>query len=100
MRGICVAVLGLLVLLTGCGTGLTSVSAPPLPPAFSSVTPSITGTPNSVTSFGPYEYVSEQTDGKIFIYDTSSGVPVATGTPYAMPCTSPSGMVIANISGQ
>jgi len=100
MRSIYVGVLGSVVLLTGCGMGVTSTSAPPAVPSISSVTPSATGTPNSVTALGSYEFVSEQTTGQIFTYDTSSGVPVAIGTPYAMPCTSPSGMVITHISGE
>ena len=77
--------------LTGCGV------APVIPPvldSFTSVTPSATGTPNSVTVFGNYEYVSVQHTGQIFIYNFSNGSQVQTGPPYTTPCNSPSGMAV------
>jgi hypothetical protein len=64
-----------------------------------SVTPSSTGTPNSVLAFGAFEFVSVQTTGQIFTYNISGGMQVAAVAPYATPCNDPSGMAIASISG-
>jgi hypothetical protein len=70
------------------------------PPAISSVTPSKSGTPNSVVSFGNLEFVSVQGTGQIFTYNISSGLQVQVGTPYETPCNDPSGMVVATIAGK
>jgi hypothetical protein len=86
--------MGLAILLCGCATP-RALFTPPI----SSVTPSITGTPNSVVSFGNYEFVSVQETGQIFTYNISSGRQLQAGTPYATPCADPSGMVIATIAG-
>src|SRR5580704_3363705 len=77
--------------LTACG--IAPVISPALD-SFTSVTPSATGTPNSVAVFGNYEYVSVQQTGQIFIYNFSNGTQVQVGTPYATPCNSPSGMAV------
>ena len=82
-----VAVIG----LTACGV---TPSITPALGSFTSVTPSATGTPNSVALLGSYEFVSIQTAGQIFTYNFSSGTQVLAGTPYTTPCSSPSGMVI------
>jgi hypothetical protein len=87
-------VVGLATLLSGCST----------PPAFSiptvtSITPSASGIPNSVASFGNYEFVSVQGTGQIFTYNISSGEQVPAAV-YATPCSDPSGMVIATIAGK
>jgi hypothetical protein len=94
MQKIVVVAVGILLILTGCGSA-TGIRVP----AITSVIPSVTGTPNSVTSLWPYEFVSVQGTGQIFTYNISSGSQVLVGSPYSTPCTSPSGMVIANISG-
>lgn len=82
-------------LLSGCAS-----PAAFSPPAISSVTPSKSGTPNSVVAFNNFEFVSVQGTGQIFTYNISSGLQVLVGTPYATPCNSPSGMVIATIAGK
>jgi LVIVD repeat len=69
------------------------------PPAISSVTPSKSGTPNSVATFSHFEFVSVQGTGQIFTYDISSGLQMLAGT-YVTPCIDPSGMVIATIAGK
>ncbi len=94
MRCAALFAVGLPVLLCGCGT----------PDAFwiqqiTSVTPSNSGTPNSVVATGNYEFVSVQGTGQIFTYNISGGSQVAVGKPYATPCTEPSGMVVATIAG-
>lgn len=66
----------------------------------SSVVPSRSGTPNSVTVYGNYEFVSVQGTGQIFTYDISSGQQEPVGAPYETPCSDPSGMVTTNISGR
>jgi hypothetical protein len=86
---------GLSIVLCGCGS----------PDAFwiqqiTSVTPSSSGTPNSVVSFGNYEFVSVQGAGQIFSYNISGGSQVPVGKPYATPCTDPSGMVVATLGTQ
>ena len=81
--------------MAGCG-GPAAFSPPP---AISSVQPSNTGTPNSVVSFGNYEFVSVQGTGQIFTYNLSSGSQVLNGAPYATACADPSGMVVASIAG-
>jgi hypothetical protein len=68
-------------------------------PEITSVTPSSSGTPNSVVAFGDYEFVSVQATGQIFTYNLSSGLQVLVGAPYATPCTDPSGMVVTTIAG-
>jgi hypothetical protein len=80
------------MVLTACGVS-SSVMPPPLD-SYTSVTPSATGTPNSVAVFGNFEYVSVQQAGQIFIYDFSSGSQVQVGMPYTTPCNSPSGMAV------
>lgn len=94
MRRAGLLAVGFSIVLTGCGT----------PGAFwiqqiTSVTPSNSGTPNSVASFGNYEFVSVQGTGQIFTYNISSGSQVQVGMPYTTSCSDPSGMVIANIAG-
>jgi hypothetical protein len=86
--------IGPFVLLSGCATP-TAFSIPPA----TSVIPSSAGTPNSVVSFGNYEFVSVQGTGQIFTYNISSGSQVLAGTPYTTPCADPSGMVVATIAG-
>jgi hypothetical protein len=81
-------------LFGGCGAPAFS------PPAISSVTPSKSGTPNSIVTFSNFEFVSVQGTGQIFTYDISSGLQVLVGAPYATPCIDPSGMVIATITGK
>jgi hypothetical protein len=92
----CAALLsvGLSALLCGCAG---SAAIPP--PAIGSVTPSATGSPNSIISFGNYEFVSVQGTGQIFTYNISSGSQVPAGKPYTTPCADPSGMAIATIAG-
>ena len=94
MRSAALFAVGLSILLCGCGT----------PDAFwiqqiTSVTPSSSGTPNSVVSSGNYEFVSVQGTGQIFTYNISGGSQVAVGKLYATPCNQPSGMVVATIAG-
>jgi hypothetical protein len=68
-------------------------------PAETSATPSSSGTPISVVTFGNDAFVSVQGSGQIFTYDITTGYPLQYGKPYTMPCQDPSGMVIANIGG-
>src|SRR5580700_4899686 len=88
-------ILGLALALFGCSTPTAFVPHP-----LTSVTPSATGTPNSVATFGNLEFVSVQGTGQIFTYNLSSGLQVLAGSPYATPCADPSGMVIATIAGR
>ena len=62
-----------------------------------SVVPSASGAPNSVVTWGTYEYVSVQGTGAIFRYNLASGVQVSAGTPYVTPCQDPSGMVVTAV---
>jgi len=94
VRRAALLVIGLAVLLSGCATP-AAIS----PPAITSVTPSNSGTPNSVVSFGNYEFVSVQGTGQIFTYNISSESQVLAVPAYATPCAYPSGMVIATIAG-
>jgi len=87
-------VVGLSTLLSGCASPVASAPNP-----LSSVTPSPTGTPNSVVSFSNFEFVSVQGTGQIFTYNLSTGVQVLAGPPYATPCSDPSGMVVTTIAG-
>jgi hypothetical protein len=89
---------GGVMMLTGCASPPAFV-APPFVPTVSSVVPSGTGVPNSVTSLGSYEFVSVQGTGQIFSYNISSGSQVLAVAPYTTPCSDPSGMVIASIGG-
>jgi hypothetical protein len=85
-----------------CVVMLFSGCANPTSPTLQTITsviPSASGTPNSVTSFGKYEFVSVQGTGQIFTYNISSGSQVLAGPPYATPCADPSGMVATTISG-
>jgi hypothetical protein len=86
--------LGLSIPLAGCAG-----PAPFSPPATTSVTPSPSGTPNSVAVFGNFEFVSVQGTGQIFTYNLSTGSQVLVGTAYQTPCTDPSGMVVATVAG-
>ena len=95
MRSAAALVLGLPLLLCGCTIPYT-----PIKPAITSVTPSKTGTPNSVLVFGTFEFVSVQGAGQIFTYDLSSGTQVLAAPAYKTPCNDPSGMVIATIAGK
>jgi hypothetical protein len=93
MKMIVVFGLGLQLLLTGCGSSARPVQT------ITSVTPSSTGTPLSVTSLGSFEFVSVQGTGQIFSYNIASGWQVLAAPPYSAPCSDPSGMVIANLAG-
>lgn len=93
MRVVLLCGLGLTLLLAGCGMGIAVAASP----AVTSVIPSATGTPNSVTTLGNYDFVSVQGTGEIYTYDISSGSQAAVGHAYKTPCVDPSGMVIANI---
>jgi hypothetical protein len=86
---------GLSIVLCGCGAPDGSWIQ-----QITSVTPSVSGTPNSVATFGNYEFVSVQGTGQIFTYNISSGSQVLAGKPYATPCSDPSGMVIATLGTQ
>jgi len=55
------------------------------------------GIPNSVVTFGHYDFVSVQTTGQIFTYNIASGVQVAAVAPYTTPCSDPSGMAVTSI---
>jgi len=85
-------------MLSGCSGKTTLVT--PAVTRVSSVVPSQSGIPNSVTMYGNYEFVSVQGTGQIFSYDVSSGQPEPVGLPYATPCSDPSGMVTTNIGGR
>jgi hypothetical protein len=87
MRVVGLFVCAVALVMTGCGAPV------------SSVVPSATGTPNSMALLGNIEFVSVQGTGQIFTYDTSSGVQVRTGPPYATPCQSPSGMAVVATTG-
>ena len=89
-------VVGLSTLLSGCATPVAFAPTNPL----TSVTPSPSGTPNSVVSFANFEFVSVQGTGQIFTYNLSSGLQVLAAQPYATPCADPSGMVATTIAGQ
>ena len=94
-----ISVLALAATLVGCGSAPMVVSDPPPPPnPVSSVVPSATGMPNSVTVFGGYEFVSVQGAGLIATYTlgSSSQKPAAV---YATPCMNPSGMAGITIGG-
>ena len=93
MKMIFALLLGLQLLLTGCGSSMRPLQT------VTSVIPSTTGTPLSVTSLGNFEFVSIQGTGQIFSYNTAGGSQVAAAPPYATPCKDPSGMVIASIAG-
>jgi hypothetical protein len=89
-------VVGLSTVLSGCAAPVAVVPTNPL----TSVTPSPSGTPNSVVSFANFEFVSIQGTGQIFTYNLSTGVQVLAGPPYATPCSDPSGMVVTTIASQ
>jgi hypothetical protein len=93
MKMIVVFGLGLQLLLTGCGSSTRPVQT------ITSVTPSIAGTPLSVTSLGSFEFVSVQGTGQIFSYNIASGTQVLAAQPYSTPCSEPSGMAIATVAG-
>jgi len=93
MKMIFACVLGLQLLLTGCGSSTRPSQT------ITSVTPSSTGIPLSVTSLGSLEFVSVQGTGQIFSYNIASGSQLAAAPPYATPCKDPSGMVIASVAG-
>jgi hypothetical protein len=90
------------VLLTVCLapflSGCTTPAAISLP-EITSVTPSSSGLPNSVASFGDYEFVSVQGTGQIYTYDIASGSQALAVAPYATSCADPSGMVVTTIAG-
>lgn len=95
MRSAALLAVGLSIVLCGCGA----------PDAFwiqqiTSTIPSSAGTPNSVVSFGNFEFVTVQGPGQIFTYNISTGTQVAAGKAYATPCADPSGMVIATLGTQ
>ena len=87
----------LVVGLAGCGSNVYPINTT-LANA-TSVTPSKTGTPLGLATFGNFEFVSVQGTGQIFSYDLSSGLQLQVGAPYATPCKDPSGMVIALVQG-
>jgi hypothetical protein len=93
MKMIFLCMLGLQLLLTGCG------SSAGLQQTITSVSPSSTGSPLSVISLGSFEFVSVQGTGQIFSYNIASGSQVLAAQPYSTPCSDPSGMVIANLAG-
>ena len=95
MRSAARLAVGLSIVLCGCGTPNTFWIQ-----QITSVTPSNSGTPNSVVSFGNYEFVSVQGAGQIFTYNISGGSQVPVGAPYATPCADPSGMAIATLGSQ
>jgi len=78
--------------LTACGVP-PSITTQPTLYSYTSVTPSTTGTPNSVAILGNFDFVSVQQAGQIITYNFSSGSQVLVST-YTTPCNSPSGMVI------
>jgi hypothetical protein len=90
-----VLISGVAMLFSGCSSPIAFS-----PPVTTSVAPSTTGTPNSVLSFGSFEFVSVQGTGQIFTYNISGTTQVADGTPYTTPCNDPSGMVATTISGR
>jgi hypothetical protein len=85
--------LGLVSVLSGCSTPASWVQT------VTSAIPSNSGTPNSVASFGKYEFVSVQGTGQIFTYNVSGVSPTLAVPAYTTPCKDPSGMVIAAIAG-
>lgn len=94
MRGAAWPAIGaitLAALLSGCAA--VQVTNP-----ISSVTPSATGTPNSVATFGNYAFVSVQGAGLIVTYSliAASQTPAAV---YTTPCADPSGMVTTTMAG-
>lgn len=88
-------VLAACAVLCGCGSG-SLVTSPAAPPVFSAVTPSATGYPLVVASWGGLEFVSVQGTGQIFTYSVNNGAQTAVGQPFAMPCKDPSGMALTN----
>jgi hypothetical protein len=82
--------------LCGCATATTQFGVSPLT---NSVTPSPTGTPNSVVTLGNFEFVSVQGAGQIFTYNVGVESQTQTGAPYMTPCADPSGMIATNIGG-
>ena len=79
-----------------CGCDGIQVARPSLPNPITSVTPSATGTPNSVAAFAGFEFISVQGTGEIVSYNLESGARVAS---YTTPCADPSGMVATRIAG-
>ena len=67
-------------------------------PAITSVIPSATGAPNSIATFGNFEFISVQGTGQIFTYNIATGSQIPVGSPYATPCINPSGMVLTTIA--
>jgi hypothetical protein len=84
--------------LAGCGSAAMTATDSPPPNPITSVVPSATGTPNSVTSFGGYEFVSVQGAGLIATYAATGSSQKLTAS-YATPCMDPSGMVATTIGG-
>ena len=80
--------------LNGCGAAAAPGTAP-----VTSVVPSSAGAPNSVATWGTFEFVSVQGTGEIFSYNLASGVQVPVSKPYLTPCSSPSGMAVAQVGG-
>jgi hypothetical protein len=92
VRRVVPLILGLVSVLSGCSTPAPWIQT------ITSVIPSTSGTPNSVTSLGNYEFVSVQGAGQIFTYNISNGSQILATAPYATPCNDPSGMVITTIA--
>jgi hypothetical protein len=97
MRRIILFVLGSGIMLTGCAN---SVSDLQIAQTTISVTPSLVGIPNSVTTLGTREFVSVEGTGEIFTYNIKDGTQVLAGPIFRTPCSDPSGMAITNIGGK
>ena len=85
-----------LVMLSGCASQSGPTPLPQL--AITSVIPSATGVPNSIATFGNFEFISVQGTGQIFTYNIATGSQIPVGSPYTTPCTNPSGMVLTTIA--
>ena len=94
MRCLTTVAAALVALLCGCSTPAALVQQ-----TITSVTPSSTGIPNSIATFGNFEFVSVQGTGQIFTYNFSSGSQVLAAPAYTTPCKDPSGMVVTTIAG-
>lgn len=90
--------ISLLALLSGCASSANPI-LPSLPTVTSTVTPSLSGTPNSIATLGNFEFISVQGSGQIFTYNIATNSQVPVGQPYTTPCMNPSGMIITNIAG-
>ena len=71
----------------GCASEPGPTSVPQ--PAITSVVPSATGTPNSIATFGNFEFISVQGTGQIFTYNIATGSQIPVGSPYETPASTP-----------